>query len=528
MLNPRKSQPSSRCTMRVLSSLKTNPRGASHAASRALTCCACSREWHRASRSSAYLTKTGESGLAVPALLPLGMYRTPAACSIPCKATFSSTGLITPPCGLPRSVGAHRPWSITPACNQATILPLAGNDPSWPSRWAWSIWSNAAARSASSAHCRRQVAPRAVTKMACIASWQPRPGRNPYDRDSNRASHSGSSAPTVRACNALSAITGIPSPRRFPFALGINTRLTGLGLHAVASCWSQSASSAFSPAPSTTLPSTPAVLRPAFRSVTRRTLSNAFARERSISFCRLRTFFRSPAWVAVKIRCRSRRTSSSTRRQSTASQSKTSPSGPFTIAVSNLPIGSSVFVHQVSTGSPDPRQLPFRPGIRPYPTSSPGPIRRRCRPCGPRFPAAFRPSALACWVILRPLGSCTFLTVGLPDHHPASGPQRGCRVAHEQATTGQDAPLTPGTVVRSQPAITLRPAPAALLRPVPTAPLKHPIGGGHLHEASSGVHLRSPITPGRLDAAQGREASWLPAGLLLACDPRMEQEPLGL
>src|SRR5215207_6131005 len=44
--------------------------------------------------------------------------------------------------------------------------------------------------------------------MACIASWQPRPGRNPYDRDSNRASHSGSSAPTVRACNALSAITG--------------------------------------------------------------------------------------------------------------------------------------------------------------------------------------------------------------------------------------------------------------------------------------------------------------------------------
>src|SRR6266508_3274579 len=118
--------------MRVLSSLKTNPRGASHAASRALTCCACSREWHRASRSSAYLTKTGESGLAVPALLPLGMYRTPAACSIPCKATFSSTGLTTPPCGLPRSVGANRPWSITPAFNQAAILPLAGNDPSCP------------------------------------------------------------------------------------------------------------------------------------------------------------------------------------------------------------------------------------------------------------------------------------------------------------------------------------------------------------------------------------------------------------
>src|SRR6266542_1133288 len=317
--------------------------------------------------------------------------------------------------------------------------------------------------------------------MACIASWQLRPGRNPYDRDSNRASHSGSSAPTVRACNALSAITGIPSPRRFPFALGINTRLTGLGLHAVASCWSQSASSAFSPAPSTTLPSTPAVLRPAFRSVTRRTLRNAFARERSISFCRLRTFFRYPAWVAVKILCRSRCTSSSTRRVSARIQ-----------PVLRDPSGGGA------------------------------------GPAVPGFLPPFRPSALACWVILRPLGSCTFLTVGLPDHHPASGPQRGCRVAHEQATTGQDAPLTPGTVVRSQPAITLRPAPAALLRPVPTAPLKHPIGGGHLHDGSAGVHLRSPITPGRLDAAQGREASWLPAGLLLACDPWMGQESLGL
>jgi hypothetical protein len=49
--------------------------------------------------------------------------------------------------------------------------------------------------------------------------------------------------------------------------------------------------------------------------------------------------------------------------------------------------------------------------------------------------------------------------------------------------------------VRSRPATILRPAPAALPRPVPTAPLQHPIGGGHLHEASSGVHLRSPITP---------------------------------
>jgi hypothetical protein len=39
------------------------------------------------------LITTGEPGLAVPALLPVRMYRTPAASSIPCRATFISTGL---------------------------------------------------------------------------------------------------------------------------------------------------------------------------------------------------------------------------------------------------------------------------------------------------------------------------------------------------------------------------------------------------------------------------------------------------
>ena len=35
--------------------------------------------------------------------------------SIPCRATFISNGLITPPWGVPSSVGANRPRSITPA-----------------------------------------------------------------------------------------------------------------------------------------------------------------------------------------------------------------------------------------------------------------------------------------------------------------------------------------------------------------------------------------------------------------------------
>src|SRR6266508_5190493 len=44
--------------------------------------------------------------------------------------------------------------------------------------------------------------------MASIASWQLRPGLNPYDRGSNRASHSGSSALRTRAWWHRSVITG--------------------------------------------------------------------------------------------------------------------------------------------------------------------------------------------------------------------------------------------------------------------------------------------------------------------------------
>jgi hypothetical protein len=61
--------------------------------------------------------------------------------------------------------------------------------------------------------------------------------------------------------------------------------------------------------------------------------------------------------------------------------------------------------------------------------------------------------------------------------------------------------------VRSRPATILRPTPAASQRPVPTAPLTHPIGGGHLHEASSGVHSRSPISPRWLAATPEPESA---------------------
>ena len=114
------------------------------------------------------------------------------------------------------------------------------------------------------------------------------------------------------------------------------------------------------------------------------------------------------------------------------------------------------------------------------------------------FPSPFGVSAFASWVIQCPLGSCTFLTVGLPAESTA-GPQRGCHVAHEQDSTGQGAPF-PGDG-GALPAGDYPPAGARRFqRPVPTAPLTHPIGGGHLHEASSGVHSRHP-SPQRPDAA---------------------------
>src|SRR4051812_33554937 len=97
MLNPRKSKPCEAWTICVLSSLKVRPLGASQPTSCALTCSACCLVRQHTTRSSAYLTTTGEPGLACPAREPVGKYRTPAASSSPCKAMFSSKGETTPP-----------------------------------------------------------------------------------------------------------------------------------------------------------------------------------------------------------------------------------------------------------------------------------------------------------------------------------------------------------------------------------------------------------------------------------------------
>ena len=79
-----------------------------------------------------------------------------------------------------------------------------------------------------------------------------------------------------------------------------------------------------------------------------------------------RTLARSPAFDAVKIRCRNRRTSASARRQSTWRQRSASSSGPLTTtSVSSLSFGSGISVILFSTGSPDRVSTLSSPGTRP-------------------------------------------------------------------------------------------------------------------------------------------------------------------
>ena len=167
--------------------------------------------------------------------------------------------------------------------------------------------SNAADKSASTIHTRLLL-PFSVVNSAAIASAQLRPGRNPYDLGSNRASHSGSSAWRTRAWWQRSISTGMPSGRRFPLAFGTYTRRTGSGSQVEIVRCTCTAISARSFEDSATCPSIPAVLRPALRCVTCRTLTSVFDQDRSIIFCRDRTVAQSCSRVALKILRRSRLT----------------------------------------------------------------------------------------------------------------------------------------------------------------------------------------------------------------------------
>jgi len=227
---------------------------------------------------------------------------------------------------------------------------------------------------------------------------------------------------------------------------------------------------------------------------------------------------RSPSRVAVKILCRSLRTSSSTCDQSTAAQFMTPPSGPFAEAP-NLSLGFAIPVIAFSTSSPD--RVSSLPGQAdcPYPVSYPAVHHRRKR-----------------WRLL-PLVSCCLSATGIgfsvilsrqgmkrssrsacrPPCTRTIGPCRGFHVPHQSDTTGVGASCTPGTVVSSRSAHGHRPAPAASQRPVPAPRWNLPSGRANTDEASNrgSLTFTRPVFP--LPVAPGRNGN--PWAFLRASHP---------
>ena len=193
--------------------------------------------------------------------------------------------------------------------------------------------------------------------------------------------------------------------------------------------------------------------------------------------------------LAVKIRCRKRRTSSSAVRQSIASQSRRSSPGPFTTApatggiavcpdvmASNLSFGSgavvsvSVQAHLTRVGTLS------GPGIRPYPASYPArsaegpttyvPVSCCLSAAGIRFSGHPSPG--------RELGLPHGRLTGY-EYESVAGPWRGYHVPHARATTGMGASSIPRATVLTWPTRDRRSTPVALPRPAPTTLLEQPI-----------------------------------------------------
>jgi hypothetical protein len=251
-----------------------------------------------------------------------------------------------------------------------------------------------------------------------------------------------------------------------PAGLGHPRPLDRPGSHPAVRRCAQSARSALDLGPSAVMPSIPAVMRPALTSATRRTAIKALARERSISFCKPRTFLRSPARDAVKIRCRRRRTSPSTRCQSIDSHARASPSGPFTPPQPRRPTCPSVPASPHR--APSPAHLTHvgalsgrgtRPRIRPVPSRQPLEERPWCL----LFLSPFGAPALACWVILRPL------VVRLPHGRPteAASDPSGLPRCPRARSDRDGCPLYSGGAVPTRPAQAIRPSLAASQRPTP-------------------------------------------------------------
>ena len=269
---------------------------------------------------------------------------------------------------------------------------------------------------------------------------------------------------------------------------------------------------------SATSPSIPAVLRPALRCVTCRTLNSVFDRERNISFCRLLTLGQSPSCVALKIRCRSRRTSRSQPDQSTQSQSTASrpssgrgSSGPFTtrwrLTCPSVPAVPADRLQRLTCpcgrafapGGP-------RPGIRPVMRDD---QRRADRPrlVSCRLSAA----GIGFLGILYPPGNSVLRYLRLTATLDGVADPDGVSVFRTHETRlGLGAPCTPGTVVSTRPHTILgRRLPPSNGRSLSSRPRK-PSQDVQLTRHQRGFTGIHPMP-----------------SLPLACRPRTEREPLG-
>jgi hypothetical protein len=222
------------------------------------------------------------------------------------------------------------------------------------------------------------------------------------------------------------------------------------------------------------------------------------------------------------MRCRKRPTSPSTRRHSTASQSRSSPSGPFTTArsfatvvavevavTSNLPLSSGVVDHRVFAGSPDARQRSFEPN---HPGLVSGRLSdtttRRLRSPVSVFPVPFGVPAFACCVIPSPLRTSALLTVGLPSHLGLD--LNGITTFRRCETrSGWASPLSRGGGI------------------LPTGRTS-PIGACRFPAASPSPSLPQPVYERSGDETSTEIHTINPSDLSLARSPRTERAPLDL
>ena len=151
------------------------------------------------------------------------------------------------------------------------------------------------------------------------------------------------------------------------------------------------------------------------------------------------------------------------------------------------------------------RQLPFGPGICPYPASY---ARRLLKEAAlvPRFPATFRPAGIRLLAIRSRRGSWSFLAVGLPGR--TRTPTGFSRSARPETRPARVPSVPRGHGVLTADASSPAAVAASLRQALP--PALRPISRGHCHEASDeGIACAHP------------------SGLPLACGPRMERAPLG-